>query len=61
MANLTAILKQEITRLARKELRAETEALKKAASCHRTDIADLKRKVAGLENLKSHVTVGADC
>jgi len=49
MANLTTILKQEITRLARKELKAETEALKKAASRHRKDIADLKRKVAGLE------------
>ncbi|MBM3330196.1 MAG: helix-turn-helix transcriptional regulator [Calditrichaeota bacterium] len=49
MANLTTILKQEITRLARKELRAETEVLKKAASRYRADIADLKRKVAGLE------------
>ena len=49
MANLAAVLKLEITRIARRELRAETESLKKAAAHYRAEIAALKRKVAELE------------
>lgn len=49
MPNLAITLKQEITRLARKELRAETDALKKAVSAHRSEIAALKRRLAALE------------
>lgn len=49
MANLATVLKLEITRIARRELRAETESLKKAAAHHRAEIAALKRKVAELE------------
>lgn len=49
MANIAAVLKDEITRLARKELRNETEGLKKASAQYRSDIAALKRLTAQLE------------
>ena len=49
MANIALALKEEITRLARRELRAETEKLKKASAQYRTDIASLKRRVLQLE------------
>lgn len=47
--NLSALLKEEITRLARKELRKETEALKSASARYRSEIAALKRRVESLE------------
>lgn len=54
MANIAALLKQEITRLVRKELKAESESLRKASSRYRAEIAELKRRIAGLEQqLKS--------
>ncbi len=43
MANLATVLKSEIARLARKEVRSETTAMRKAVSQYRTDIAELKR------------------
>jgi DNA-binding transcriptional regulator YiaG len=49
MPNLAAAMKDEITRLARKELRSQTEGLKKASAQYRRDIAALKRQVAELE------------
>lgn len=49
MANIAAVLKDEITRLARKELRVETEKLKKASAQYRSDIAALKRRMVQLE------------
>lgn len=49
MANLATVLKLEITRISRRELRAETESLKKATTHYRSEIAALKRKVAELE------------
>jgi DNA-binding transcriptional regulator YiaG len=49
VSNLAAALKEEITRLVRKELRQETESLKHAASKHRSEIAALKRRVSDLE------------
>jgi DNA-binding transcriptional regulator YiaG len=49
MPNIGSVLKQEITRVARKELRGETQALKKSISQYRTQIADLKRRVQALE------------
>jgi len=44
MANIESVLKEEITRLARKEIRKETEGLKKASAQYRTEIAALKRR-----------------
>lgn len=45
MANIASFLKSEISRIARKEIRAETETLKKASSQYRSDIAALKRRL----------------
>jgi DNA-binding transcriptional regulator YiaG len=49
MPNLSSILKAEITRLARKELKANTSKLQKTVAAQRSDIAALKRRVAQLE------------
>ena len=49
MPNIATVLKEEITRLVRKELKAETESLKKASTRYRSEIAELKRRIAGLE------------
>ncbi len=51
MANIASLLKAEISRIARKEIRAETEALKKASSQYRSDIAALKRRMAEQDRL----------
>lgn len=48
MTNLASVLKSEVTRLARKELRAETESLKKAVAAQRWEIAVLKRRTRRL-------------
>ncbi|MBB6598369.1 helix-turn-helix domain-containing protein [Luteimonas sp. MC1825] len=48
MSNLASTLKSEISRLARKEMKAQTDALRKASSGYRRDIAELKRQVAVL-------------
>ena len=49
MPNIATVLKAEISRVARKDARAETQPLKKASSPHRTDIASLQRRVLALE------------
>lgn len=49
MTNIATVLKSEIARLARKEVRAEVEALKKATSAQRTEIVALKKRVQTLE------------
>ncbi|KQY52805.1 helix-turn-helix transcriptional regulator [Lysobacter sp. Root494] len=49
MPNIGALLKSEITRLARKEVRAEVTTLRKASVGYRRDIAALKRVVADLQ------------
>jgi DNA-binding transcriptional regulator YiaG len=55
LANIASLLKEEIIRLARKELRAETEGLKKASSQYRSDIAALKRRAAALEKQLANI------
>ncbi len=49
MPNIASILKNEIVRLARKEVRNETEGFKKASAKYRSDIAELKRQIVALE------------
>lgn len=49
MPNIATALKAEIGRLARKELRTETESLKKAVAAYRKEIAALKRRMEALE------------
>jgi DNA-binding transcriptional regulator YiaG len=53
--NLQAVLRQEIQRLARREVRSELEATKKAVSKHRHDIAELKRRNTDLERKVSYL------
>jgi DNA-binding transcriptional regulator YiaG len=45
MAQFSQILKSEIVRLARKEIRSEVQSLRKAAAQYRSDIAALKRQL----------------
>lgn len=49
MTNIASLLKTEISRLARKEVRAETGSLKKSVSMYRADIAALKRRAQAME------------
>ena len=48
MPNLASVLKDEITRLARKEVKSQTGVTKRAAAQHRRDIAELKRQIQAL-------------
>jgi DNA-binding transcriptional regulator YiaG len=59
MPNIASILKAEISRVARKEVRAEIEALKKASVEHRASIAELRRQVRALEKELRRVAKGA--
>jgi DNA-binding transcriptional regulator YiaG len=49
MSNFASTLKEEISRISRKEIRRETASLKKTSASYRTDIAALKRRVQELE------------
>ncbi|MDP9880977.1 DNA-binding transcriptional regulator YiaG [Variovorax boronicumulans] len=59
MPNIASILKAEISRVARKEVRAEIETLKKASVAHRASIADLRRQVSALEKELRKVAKGS--
>lgn len=58
MANIATVLKEEISRLARKEMRKETASFKKSSSQYRRDIADLKRQVSKLQKKASLLEKG---
>ena len=49
MPNIGSLLKSEISRLARREIRHEVQPLRKAGAGYRREIAALKRKLASLE------------
>ena len=49
MPNIASVLKTEIARIARKEIRAEVESLRKAVTAYRSEIAALKRRSQLLE------------
>ena len=49
MSNVASVLKEEISRISRKEIRRETSSLKKSSTTHRSEIAALKRRVQALE------------
>lgn len=59
MPNIATALKEEISRIARKELKGEVERLKKSATQQRKDIAALKRQLAGLEKAMKVKSRGA--
>ena len=48
MPNIGTVLREEISRLSRRESRSQVDATKKATAQHRRDIAALKRRVAQL-------------
>jgi len=50
MANIASLLKTEIARVARKQVRAETSVLKTAVGTYRAEIASLKRRAQALES-----------
>ena len=49
MSNVASVLKEEIARVARKEIRRDTSSLKKSSTTYRSEIAALKRRVLELE------------
>lgn len=54
MPNIATVLKGEISRIARKEIRSDTAVVKKASAQFRREIAALKRQVS---NLQSRISV----
>ena len=55
MPNIASLLKQEITRLARKEVKAGTDATRQASAQYRREIAELKRQVKSLTKQVSYL------
>jgi DNA-binding XRE family transcriptional regulator len=51
MPNIASVLKSEISRIARKEIKADTDGLKKQSSKYRSEIAALKRQILDLQKL----------
>ena len=49
MANIGSLLKEEISRLSRREIRKAIAAIQRASASYRRDIAALKRQVAALQ------------
>jgi len=49
MSNIASAFKEEIARLARKEIKRENSSLKKSSTTFRSEIAALKRRVQELE------------
>lgn len=49
MPNIAAVLKEEVARVARKEVRAQTDDMRKASAQHRAHIAALRRRIEDLE------------
>jgi DNA-binding XRE family transcriptional regulator len=58
MTSFADQLKSEIARIARKEVRAEIKALKKAQAQSRADIAALKRRLSDAERLVARLSRG---
>lgn len=59
MPNIANVLKSEISRVARKEVRHETLALKKAVAAYRAEIAALKRRAHALEQQLRRLSRGS--
>jgi DNA-binding transcriptional regulator YiaG len=49
MPNIATVLKEEILRLARREIRRQTNVLRKASAQYRKDIAEMKRRMSELQ------------
>jgi len=59
MPNIAALLKDEIARIARKEVRAQTEDVRKASAQYRAHIAALRKRIDELERELKRVRRGA--
>jgi DNA-binding transcriptional regulator YiaG len=59
MTNIASVLKTEIARIARKESRGDTTSLKASSARHRSELADLKRRIAELERRVKSLVKGA--
>jgi len=60
MPNIATVFKSEIARLARKELRVNTDGLRKTVAAQRSEIANLKRQVQALESVVKRLAKGAN-
>lgn len=56
MPNIATVLKEEITRLARRQVKADVESLRATVSRQRTDIAAMKREIADLRKAMGRMT-----
>jgi DNA-binding transcriptional regulator YiaG len=59
MPDIATVLKAEIIRLARKELKAETAEIRKALGASRTEISSLRKRVGELESSLKRATRAA--
>ena len=59
MPNIAVLLKDEIARIARKEVRAQTEDVRKASTQYRAHIAALRKRIDELERELKRVRKGA--
>ncbi|MBI1373143.1 MAG: hypothetical protein GC159_10470 [Phycisphaera sp.] len=55
MPNIATILKDEIARVARKEIKRQTATLQKQSAQYRRDVAELKRQVSDLQKRLSFI------
>jgi len=60
MANVASALKEEISRISRREIRRETASLKKSSASYRSEIAALKRRVRDLERQLRRASQGGE-
>ena len=58
MPNIATVFKAEIARLARKEVRGNSDGLKKAVAAQRAEIASLKRRIQTLEAVVGRLAKG---
>lgn len=56
MPNIASVLKSEIARIARREVRVETERLKQASTAYRAQIRELREQVAALKRQVMQLT-----
>jgi DNA-binding transcriptional regulator YiaG len=59
MPNVASILKSEISRVARKEVKSETLVLKRAVAVYRSEIAAVKRRTQALEQQMKALSKGS--
>ncbi len=57
MPNLATVLKQEITRFARKEAKTHVDPLRRANAQYRRDIAELKRQLQAMKKRVDYLDV----